>query len=742
MPNKYRHIKLPKNMLSAERAHTYSVNPYGPPLPEYDKDLHKRNIASRSQQLISQVEKVEQNRRLEEDKESAEIEVVFRGYPDGNFLKKYGVKVYQKEEDRVIGKVSNKKLRGQHFSDFERLSDDMSNYAKNNALRSYFDKIDDISPLSIDDVLDEELKKKYEENPDREIMIDVSFADEKNLAEKKLSLIKQDFDGKFVSSVNTDLVHFCRVVANFSEVEKTVSTYGGISYVEVSPDFEILTSAADVKIRNNTVVPLNGDHTPVLIFDQAVNPDHVVLKGIILDQIGPVSGDMKHGTAVASLVVCGMNLHPDSPIEQQNAIITVNAFDGTKIEEIIEGAITKLASKYPILLANLSINDYGPGYLRKRVSNFSILLDELAHKYNCLFFVSAGNINELLGDPTIIDYCIKVGYPNYFKQPFSYLLPPADSISSISVGSIAYQQSPNSVVKIQHPVPFTRINFPDNDFIKPDFVHYDGNLRLLGKKYVAEENGVTCASEDGSSLTNRAGTSFATPLVAHDAGVLHNTYPDYSATSIRALLTHFADPVAAEQITDDDIKRRLVGFGTPNLERTLYSLSTSATVVVEDTLGVNKKKRIKIPIPKSLAGDSRKRLRILLTLAYNPIVNPKDVNKYNPINMSVQLIRSDSREMNSPTTRDRLTEAYSKSNIKRYQPIELSTTKHMGEMWEVEVVCESRSEEIDDAYIQNYSLVATVEDMKQSEEVDIYNEIVQMIEVETKVEIPVEVVVS
>ncbi len=742
MPNKYKHIKLPRKMISLAKNHSFRTSPFPQPIAEFDIAVHKRNLEVRSTQLDEQLSQLQKTRKLDRDKNISEVEIVFKGYPDGNFLKKYGVQVYQKEEERVIGKINNKKLAGQQLSDFEHLKEDIGQYIKNNKLPSYFKKIEDISPLNIDDVIDIQLKEEYKEDPQKELMVDISIADEKEVSEIKLSAIKHKYGDKFVSSVNSDLVHFSRVVSNYKQLETIVSEYGGIIYIEESPKFEILTSAADIRIRNATIIPLMGGEDPVFIFDRPINQDHMSLQGAVVEQIGSTTGQRSHGTSVASLVVCGMSLHPDGQIVQKNSIISVNVFENNKVEETIKKVIEDYSAKYSLILANLSVNRYGSRYSRRRVDNFTVMLDELSNKYNCLFFISVGNIKELLEDTIIAANAIKIGYPNHFIKPYAFLLPPADSINNVSVGSIAYQQSANSVAKIMNPVPFTRTNFPDNGFIKPDFVHFDGNLKINGSTYLSEENGITCASENSNSLTNRLGTSFASPLVAYLAGVLHNTYPAFDANTIRALLTQFANHIDAEQITDEDLKRRLVGFGIPDLEKTLYSLSSSATIVVEDSIGMNKKKLIKIPIPESISGDFKKRLRILITLAYKPLVNPKDASKYNPINLLAKLIRSDDYEMNSSATRGKRTYAYSKSNIKRYPAIEVSTRKHAGSIWNIEVVSEKRSDEVPSDHIQPYSLIVTIEDMKEDSDVDLYNDIVQMIEIESQIEIPVEVVVS
>jgi len=740
MSKKYKHIKLPNQLFSSESSHTFTAPPFPQTLPELDKQIHKNNLSQQINSLSITSSKNSESKKLPQDKSSTDIEVKFRGVPDKKFVNKYNIDVYQKEKDLIIGKIKNTTLPGQRVSDFQRLEQDVSTYVQTDQNKSYFENIEEISPLSIEDILDDELKEQFDENPDEKMMIDISLADNTHSSAEKISALRDEYRESFITSINTEFVHFCRVKANYNDIEKTTNEYNGIVFVEKSPVYDLAPSQISHQLINLPVQRVDREFNPIFVFDTDVNANHTVLQEAVFEQIGRHSTGDVHGTGVASLVVCGLTLFPGKQAIQHNPIITVNIEDGSTIENLILETVQKYSSAYPMLIANLSLNDYGKIYLRKRVSPFTKLLDELSHKYNCLFCVSAGNIKELFSNQKVINYCVSKGYPNYFTESFCNILPPADSINNVSIGSIAYQQSPRSISRIKNPVPFTRANIADNGFVKPDFVQYDSNLILDGDKYTIEENGPFMAGVNDQEFVQSAGTSFSTPIVTHDAGVIHNQYPSYTANTIKALLTHFSDEIEAEQITDEGMKRRLIGFGMPNLEKALYSLSNSATLIVEDEIGIDKAKKIKIPIPESIAGDHRKRLRINMTLAYNPLINPKDVDRYNPIVMYAHLIRPDNRIVTSGSTRDKMSDAYLKSNIKKYPPLEVSTKANTGDMWEIELVSESRADDVPRDYKQKYSLVITVEDMKNDESIDLHSDIVQMIEVETHIDIPIQIV--
>jgi len=740
MSKKYKHIKLPAQLYSSESVHTFTRTPFPQDLPEFNKKQHKQYLTQQMQELLMVSHRNSKLKKLTQDKEATDIEVKFRGIPDKRFVNKYNIDVYQKDGDLIIGKIKNTTLPGQMVSDFQRLEQDVTSYIKTDQNKSYFENVDKISPLSIEDILDQELKDEFSKNPNQKKFIDISLADNTQSSAKKIELLKTEFQANFVTSINTELVHFCRVKADYNDIEKTTNELNGIVFIEKSPVYDLAPSQISRQVISLTVQKVDQRINPLFIFDTDVNSNHTVLQEAVIEQYGTHANGEAHGTGVASLVVCGLSLFPGKIAIQHNPIIAINMEDGKTIEDLILKTVQKYATVYPMFIANLSLNDYRKIYLRKRVSPFTKLLDELSYKYNCLFCVSTGNIRELFSNKKVADYCIKKGYPNYFSDPFCNILPPADSINNISVGSIAYQQSPKSISRIKNPVAFTRANIAENGFVKPDFVQYDSNISIDNGKYMIEENGPFMAGVNDNEFVQSAGTSFSTPIITHDAGILHNQYPSYTANTIKALLTHFAEEVEAEQIIDEGMKKRLVGFGMPNVEKALYSLSNAATIVIEDVIGINKSKKIKIPIPVSLAGDHKKRLKITMTLAYNPLINPKDVERYNPIILYAHLVRPDHITVTSGSTRDRMSDAYLKSNIKKYPPLEVSTKSNTGAMWEIEITSETRSDDIPADYKQKYSLIVTVEDMKNSKSIDLHTDIIQMIEVETQIDIPIEIV--
>lgn len=747
MPKKYKHINLPNNYISHQENYEAYRGRFFEDLPKVNFKMQGKKIQKELSSIKEFSEAKNNNLFLSNERNENDIFIKFFGRPDSNFIKKYNIDVYsKKDENTIIGKISNKKIRDGFKTDFERLESDAIKYTKTNVLRSYFGKIEDLKPLYLDEIIDKELKEYYKKQPKRKTYIDISFSSNR-LNQEKYNTLKSKFKEQFIVGINTNFVHFCRMNLDFEEVKNVSLKFSGISNIGFAPIYKIAKSRVTQNLGNVNIIKNQKKDAPLIILDGPVNKDNIIIKDAILSvEYNNTHQDNSHATSVSSLAICGPNLNLSGDIIQSNCAIVINIFGNgnESIEDTVLNAVEKYVGKYKMLILNLSVNNYGdeeqPPYNRKTIDNFTKILDELSWKYNCLFFISAGNLfcwSEQVGKKVL-----ESGYPNYFKLHVAKLLPPGDSINNITVGSIAYQTSPRSMAKIKNPSPITRGNFDDNTSIKPDFVNYDSNCFINTSGHVeAENNGVYMAGSGNNQISQDCGTSFSTPLVTYCAGIIRNNYPNYNNNTIKALLVHSADNIEAEQISDKKLKNKLVGFGMPNIDKILYSLNSSALIVVEDNIGIGKTKKIKIPIPNSISGSNRKRLRINTTVVYNPPIYPQDISLYNPIDISARLIREDGKELSGFTTRDKQSNAYSKSNVKKYRTLEWSTLKHMGKFWELQIRCENKVDDIEKIngissdYKQKYSVILSVEDIFQDEDIDLHQEICQMIHIETPIEI-------
>jgi len=723
--------------------------PYAPPLPGFpDQTAYKQRLASEVTRLKSYEDTVLPQKRLDSDKEVVDIKLRFQGMANKGLIKRYGVSVYAKYDDTpegqehtnevVLGKVSNRRLPQQDRSNYEQLSLDLDHYIETDEGKSKFGLIEELAPLDVKEVTDPELLTRLETQQDEEY-VDIVFGDDRATSARKFEDMQDWLGDSFISEVNTDLVHYCRVHIDKDKLEEVVASYSGIIGVE-KPIEVILSSGTQMAMDGNyELVDETEGSNPVLILDHPVNTAHPLLAPACLSQVGDayVTGGETHGSQVASLVIHGIKLNSSGRLVLDNKVRPVNVFplaNGQRLlnEQALIDAVQQYSANDKVLIANFSVNNYGI-YDRRKIHRLTVLLDELSVKHNCIFVVSAGNLFKGWPQP-LIDQVLNIGYPTYFDSPITCILPPADGLNPISVGSIAYRSSPNSLAGPKEPTPITRRGFMKTKgycLVKPDLVHYDSNYDT---NYSSEDDGPFMAHPDGG-LIRGPGTSFATPLVAHDLAMIAKKYPAYTANSLKALLIHFAQPLTSTQISDENMLKSMTGHGLPDLDRTLNSLSTSTTIVIEDTIKVNSRKRVKIPIPAVLAGSSRKRLRLRKTLVYNPLVNPVSPGLYNPILISAKIVRSDDQPVDNGTTQSYLDGAAKKANVKTYPAVEKNTKEHMGVFWQLEVTAEGVNDQVDSNLVQAYSVAVTIEDMTHNEATDIYQDITQMINVEVGVDV-------
>jgi len=122
-------------------------------------------------------------------------------------------------------------------------------------------------------------------------------------------------------------------------------------------------------------------------------------------------------------------------------------------------------------------------------------------------------------------------------------------VLGISVGAISQLNHPTTGTKRGEPSPFSRNGPGPNHIIKPDLVHFGGNIA----RDFSHSLGIT-SLDNGPGVAEDVGTSFATPLVSRQlASIHHRITPMPTATLARAILTHNAvDIRTRERVKDTD----------------------------------------------------------------------------------------------------------------------------------------------------------------------------------------------
>ncbi|ESQ08429.1 MAG: hypothetical protein N838_22185 [Thiohalocapsa sp. PB-PSB1] len=186
--------------------------------------------------------------------------------------------------------------------------------------------------------------------------------------------------------------------------------------------------------------------------------------------------------------------------------------------------------------------------------------------------------------------------------------------------------------------------------LKPDLVFEGGNVGLdsVGCAGIPSLKLLTTHNTPLDRLfTTFEATSAATALASRFAAELRAEYPDLWPETIRALMVHSADWTDAmcQQFAQKSKARqraldrlRCVGFGLPDLERSMWSASNTLALIVEDELQPFKKRaggRIgsremhlhDLPWPKSALqqiGDIDVELTVTLSYFIEP--NPSSRN--------------------------------------------------------------------------------------------------------------------
>lgn len=432
----------------------------------------------------------------------------------------------------------------------------------------------------------------------------------------------------------------------------------------------------------------------VALLDGLPFPNHDALAGRLLiddpDGLGenyPVSS-RNHGTAMASLIVHGDLSAPGEPLDrplyvrpilrphelaaQHEQVIPHRLFTELlhrAIKRIVEGDGTREAVAPSVRIVNLSIGAQARA-LAQRMSPVGRLLDWLAHSYNLLFVVSAGNHTDPItipadaaNDPNAArSAAARAVYEATLRRG---ILPPGDALNALTIGAthddgLGDIDVPDTVWDITHPGAPAHYGAtgPGVDrSVKPDLHHIGGRalytrpVIVPGKDTVAVALAQTATTGPGlqvaapgrAGATNNTvfttGTSNATALVSREASRLFDILeagaidtqdaplPDgqYHPLLVRALLAHASSwgawdsRLRRELGLDSQQARRqltaLLGYGCLNVERLGTAATNRAVLVAGGRIARNERHTYELPLPPSLRSRAEWH-RFTITLAY------------------------------------------------------------------------------------------------------------------------------
>ncbi|MDD5277880.1 MAG: S8 family peptidase [Methylovulum sp.] len=356
----------------------------------------------------------------------------------------------------------------------------------------------------------------------------------------------------------------------------------------------------------------------VCILDTGVNASHpLLLKSLNVNDLHtnePVWGVADqdgHGTGMAGLAVWGdltYSLSISDPVVLTHRIESVKILpqDGGNIGRH-HGNLTLEAVARPKISAPDRLRVFSMAITAKdnrdrgKPSAWSATLDRLAIDVDDegltqrLFIVSGGNIN----DPNAWD--------NYHSSNSTDSIhDPGQAWNILTVG--AYTEKTNiteprtkgySAIACcggLSPFSTTSLTWQKHWPLKPDVVFEGGNVAkdALSPVTMPSLNLLTTSHElTERLLTTINATSAATALCSRMAAQLMAQYPNLWPETVRALVVHsaewteqmkkdFLDP--RERSADYQHLIRHCGFGVPNLERALWSVSNSLTLIIQDEL--------------------------------------------------------------------------------------------------------------------------------------------------------------
>lgn len=397
---------------------------------------------------------------------------------------------------------------------------------------------------------------------------------------------------------------------------------------DTADDIEILAPAQDSPV--------------ICIIDSGIQEKHILLEPAILDEHSinyviaeDTTSDLVknggHGTKVAGAVLYAENI-PEAGRHQPEAfLVNARVLDKDNYlpldlypPELMENIIDDYKG---IRLFNLSITSRGPSRTT-HMSAWAASLDKLMHENDILFIVAAGNIQSKALSRSILGISDHIQaarpYPEYFGEPSSRISNPAQSLFSLSVGSVCLADFENedriSFGKRGDISSFSRCGPGIWESVKPDVVEYGGD-------FLYEKNGHLITSHDSISTPvvrtgpNRVGysigTSFATPKVTHIAAKLARKNPEFSAMLIKALIIQSARLPERffYQPTNHSINH--FGYGIPDVKRATENSDYRITFVASDDITPSQANLYSIKVPEEIRRPGNNfEILIEVTLVY------------------------------------------------------------------------------------------------------------------------------
>ena len=422
----------------------------------------------------------------------------------------------------------------------------------------------------------------------------------------------------------------------------------------------------------------NEDVPHVCLLDTGVNRGHPLLTPVFavddLHTVEPgwgVDDAHGHGTEMAGLALTGdltALLAGNDSVELAHRLESVKLLphDGANEEDPRHhGYLTKEAVARPEIMAPSRLRVFNMAITardnrdRGKPSAWSAAIDSLTSDYAGfgdqprLLIVSAGNVEDL----NAISH-----YPD--SNDSDGIHDPAQAWNALTVGAYTNLNQIDGADTSQYrpiapagglsPFSTTSLIWEPHWPLKPDVVFEGGNAAEdnLGAVGMSSLNLLTTSHELANRVfTTANATSAATALASRFAAQIMVSYPNLWPETIRALIVHSGEwtnamkrtfmPAHRDWLKSDYLKLvRRCGFGVPDLERTLWSVANSLTMVVQGSLQPFKREGSRDPVTRDMRlhnlpwpsdvleslGETEVEMRVALSYFIEPNPSQRGVN--------------------------------------------------------------------------------------------------------------------
>lgn len=616
--------------------------------------------------------------------------------------------------------IATAKINKKKFKEFE---ERLENYISTSEHigKSYFAPIENISNIPAESKIESEIDFESEEKI--EIIINlfsvispVEILAITNTIEADLRKYTNYISKRIFKNGITSL--HCELAPTY--LTKIASDFSTIKEIKLCHTFTLPQSIlADPIPLDLTIKPVQSSST-ICIVDSGIFPNDI-LKNFIKDQIiytNPFAIDCEynHGTFVASRCIFGDDVDiclASKTLNPYCNVLDVSVFGINSENKIIgpsdfllRSAIEDTVIKYKdqIKVYNLSLG-VPIAIQDSKFSDLAKLLDYLAKEYKVLFVVAAGNIKTLLGD-----------YPSlHFSNSNSRIGSPAESLLSLTVGSLVKHTVATCLSEAGFISPFSRKGPGADRGVKPEVVAHGGNLIT---PYAQIPRVSTYGiSKNGTNLSADVGTSFSAPIISQYAQRLFDFYPNGDPNLVKALLCHFTDTRSKpDELIDENI--HYVGFGEPNIDRALRSSTYNSAYIYEGQLDQDNYQYITFHVPNTFTSDdSESKLRVKITITYDPPVNPDNDKEYSESRISAALFKKVDGGMKEITLTDE------KYNLPWNPVIQFEKSfsrAFLSGAWQLRLRLYTRGKTKDN-YLQDYATVIEIIDDNKS--LNVYSDI-------------------